>query len=202
MFPVEGCPNILFLCRLLNTFLLYLVPIKFRPSATKPNIVAPPPPRQPRRMDAKELQRIFEMFDKNGDGKITKSELSDSLDRMGIYVDEQELDLMIARFDKDCDGCVDIDEFEALYRYIMEDEEREGEDDDIQEAFNVFDQNRDGFITAEELRVVLAAMGLKQGGTTEDCRKMITTVDLDGDGKVDFFEFKQMMKGGLTGLCT
>ncbi|CDY28045.1 BnaC05g44470D [Brassica napus] len=70
------------------------------------------------------------------------------------------------------------------------------EEEDIIEAFNVFDQNRDGFITVEELRSVLSSLGLKQGRTLEDCKRMISKVDVDGDGMVNFKEFKQMMKGG------
>ena len=42
----------------------------------------------------------------------------------------------------------------------------------------MFDQNGDGFITVE------------------DCKKMIMKVDVDGDGMVNYKEFKQMMKGG------
>jgi calcium-binding protein CML len=74
--------------------------------------------------------------------------------------------------------------------------DKHDEEEDMREAFNVFDQNGDGFITVEELRSVLSSLGLKQGRTTEDCRKMISKVDADGDGRVDFTEFKQMMRGG------
>ncbi|KAK8480878.1 hypothetical protein V6N11_051368 [Hibiscus sabdariffa] len=35
-----------------------------------------------------------------------------------------------------------------------------------------------------------------QGRAIEDCKKMIAIVDADGDGRVNFMEFKQMMKGG------
>ncbi|KAJ6941403.1 hypothetical protein NC651_007245 [Populus alba x Populus x berolinensis] len=66
----------------------------------------------------------------------------------------------------------------------------------MREAFNVFDQNGDGFITVEELKSVLSSLGLKQGRTLEDCKRMIKKVDVDGDGMVNFREFKQMMKGG------
>ncbi|RZS19529.1 hypothetical protein BHM03_00051929, partial [Ensete ventricosum] len=56
--------------------------------------------------------------------------------------------------------------------------------------------NGDGYISVEELRSVLLSLGLKQGRTAEDCRIMINKVDVDGDGRVDFKEFKQMMKAG------
>jgi calcium-binding protein CML len=144
-------------------------------------------------MDAAELRRVFQMFDKNGDGRITKKELNDSLENMGIFIPDPELSQMIEKIDVNGDGCVDIDEFGALYQSIMEEKD---EEEDMKEAFNVFDQNGDGFITVEELRSVLASLGLKQGRTVEDCKRMILKVDVDGDGMVNFNEFKQMMRGG------
>nr|KYP58445.1 Calmodulin-like protein 7 [Cajanus cajan] len=133
------------------------------------------------------------MFDRNGDGRITKKELSDSLENLGIFIPDKELSLMIEKIDVNGDGCVDIDEFGELYQTIMDERD---EEEDMREAFNVFDQNGDGFITVDELRTVLSSLGLKQGRTVEDCKNMIMKVDVDGDGMVDFKEFKHMMKGG------
>lgn len=133
------------------------------------------------------------MFDQNSDGRITKKELGDSLHKLGIYISEEELSAMIEKIDVNEDGCVDIEEFGALYETIMDEK---NEEDDIREAFKVFDQNGDGYITVEELRSVLNSLGLKQGRTAEDCKRMISKVDKDGDGMVDFKEFKQMMCGG------
>ncbi|CAI0559679.1 unnamed protein product [Linum tenue] len=149
-------------------------------------------------MDATELKRVFQMFDRNGDGKITRKELSDSLQNLGIYIPEGDLTQMIEKIDVNGDGFVDMDEFGELYQTIMDERD---EEEDMREAFNVFDQNGDGFITVDELRSVLASLGLKQGRTVEDCRKMIMKVDVDGDGMVNFKEFKQMMKGGETSFA-
>ncbi|XP_077227626.1 calmodulin-like protein 3 [Tasmannia lanceolata] len=151
------------------------------------------PPLVCTQMDPVELRRVFQMFDRNGDGRITKRELSDSLENLGIYIPDKELILMIEKIDVNGDGCVDIDEFGALYETIMDEKD---EEEDIREAFNVFDQNGDGFITVDELRSVLASLGLKQGRTIEDCKRMIKKVDVDGDGMVNLKEFKQMMRGG------
>lgn len=144
-------------------------------------------------MDSDELRRVFQMFDRNGDGRITKKELNDSLEKMGIFIPDGELSQMIDKIDVNGDGCVDIDEFGSLYQTIMDERD---EEEDMREAFNVFDQNGDGFITVDELRSVLASLGLKQGRTAEDCKQMIMKVDVDGDGMVNFMEFKQMMRGG------
>ncbi|GKC59852.1 calmodulin-like protein 3 [Tanacetum coccineum] len=151
-------------------------------------------------MDPAELRRVFQMFDRNGDGKITKQELAKSLENLGIYIPDDDLAQMIEKIDVNKDGFVDMEEFGELYQTILGERD---EEEDMREAFNVFDQNRDGFITVEELRSVLSSLGLRQGRSIEECRLMIKKVDEDGDGMVNYKEFKQMMKaGGFAGLET
>ncbi|KAJ8755492.1 hypothetical protein K2173_019290 [Erythroxylum novogranatense] len=175
---------------------------------TSPSPSPSPPPstvsssdssfKSTKRMDPVELKRLFQAFDRNGDGRITKEELNHSLGNLGIFIPDMELTQMIEKIDVNGDGCVDVDEFRELYQQLMDVQDA---DDDMMEAFNVFDQNGDGYITVDELRTVLATLGLKQGRALdlEDCKTMIMRVDVDGDGMVNFREFKQMMKrGGLS----
>ncbi|CAN6459663.1 unnamed protein product [Victoria cruziana] len=68
------------------------------------------------------------------------------------------------------------------------------EDEELKEAFDVFDVNGDGFITVEELGSVLSSMGLKRRAGRTQLIEMIGSVDGDGDGRVSFAEFQQMMK--------
>uniref|UniRef100_A0A0D9W6M1 EF-hand domain-containing protein n=1 Tax=Leersia perrieri TaxID=77586 RepID=A0A0D9W6M1_9ORYZ len=178
------------------------------PPTTKMATPSPAGISKKKAADAAELARVFEMFDRNGDGRITREELEDSLGKLGIPVPADELAAMIARIDANGDGCVDVDEFGELYRSIMagdsndgagvaaEEGNGDGDDGDMREAFRVFDANGDGYITVDELGAVLASLGLKQGRTAEECRRMIGKVDRDGDGRVDFHEFLQMMRGG------
>ncbi|XP_059302609.1 calmodulin-like protein 3 [Lycium ferocissimum] len=189
--------RVLFIYNLFNTFLLSLIPKKLTSFLKHPHALSPArqhhSPVTIKRMDTNELKRIFQIFDRNNDGRITKKELNDSLENMGIFIPDPELTQMIVNIDVNGDGCVDIDEFGSLYQTIMDERD---EEDDMREAFNVFDQNGDGFISVDELKSVLASLGLKQGRTVEDCKQMIKKVDIDGDGMVNFAEFKQMMRGG------
>ncbi|CAL5016182.1 unnamed protein product [Urochloa decumbens] len=181
-------------------------------SPPSPKKMSSPPEQQQqqqqngdKKADSAELARVFELFDKDGDGRITREELEDSLGKLGMPVAGDELASMIARIDANGDGCVDVEEFGELYRAIMagnaeEEKEEEAADEDMREAFRVFDANGDGYITVDELGAVLASLGLKQGRTAEECRRMIGRVDRDGDGRVDFHEFRQMMRAG--GLAT
>ncbi|XP_047069443.1 probable calcium-binding protein CML22 [Lolium rigidum] len=168
--------------------------------AASPSKMSPSGQTQ-KQADGAELARVFELFDRNGDGRITREELEDSLGKLGMAVPGDELAAMIARIDADGDGCVDAEEFAELYRAITstgseEAPAAEEDEEDMREAFRVFDANGDGYITVDELSVVLSSLGLKQGRTAEECRRMIGQVDRDGDGRVDFHEFRQMMRGG------
>ncbi|KVH94180.1 calmodulin-like protein 3 isoform X1 [Cynara cardunculus var. scolymus] len=165
-------------------------------------------------MDLSEIHHLFQMFDHNGDGKITTQELTMSLENLGINIPEDDLGHMIDHIDTNGDGSVNMEEFRGLYETIMEewDEEEEiqqvfyvfheaimqerDEEEDIREAFNVFDKNGDGFISVDELTSVLSSLGLRQGRTIDECWLMIKMVDEDGDGVVDFGEFRKMMRGG------
>ncbi|KAJ6370458.1 hypothetical protein OIU76_028690 [Salix suchowensis] len=76
-----------------------LFPPLFRPQEAQvppPHFLVPPPPNQ------------------NGDGKITKKELNDSLENLGIFIHDKELTQMIETIDANGDGFVDIDEFGEL----------------------------------------------------------------------------------------
>ena len=75
---------------------------------------------------------------------------------------------------------------------LFEDEEPSLEE--LKEAFDVFDESRDGFIDSKELQRVLRLLGLKQRTEIEDCERMIRTVDQNRDGRVDFNEFVKFME--------
>ncbi|KAK4833553.1 hypothetical protein QYF36_007133 [Acer negundo] len=66
--------------------------------------------------------------------------------------------------------------------------------EEVKEAFDVFDSNKDGFIDAMELQRVLQTLGLKQGFQLGNCTKMIKRFDENGDGRIDFNEFVKFME--------
>ncbi|XWS27043.1 hypothetical protein CRYUN_Cryun26dG0082200 [Craigia yunnanensis] len=169
------------------------------------------------RSDSKkvELKRVFATFDKNGDGFITKQELRESLKNIRLFMTEKEVEEMVVKVDANGDGLIDFDEFCILCQAMDgHDEEgvRRGEDGngvvgegdgegELKEAFDVFDKDKDGLISVEELGSVLCSLGLKEGNKMEDCKAMIRKVDMNGDGMVNFDEFKRMMKsGGLVSI--
>eukprot|EP01054_Gregarina_sp_Poly1_P010855 Gregarina_sp_Poly_1__10854@NODE_842_length_6017_cov_94_978151_g609_i0_p4_GENE_NODE_842_length_6017_cov_94_978151_g609_i0NODE_842_length_6017_cov_94_978151_g609_i0_p4_ORF_typecomplete_len156_score43_77EFhand_7/PF13499_6/1_1e22EFhand_7/PF13499_6/8_9e12EFhand_6/PF13405_6/2_2e11EFhand_6/PF13405_6/0_0015EFhand_6/PF13405_6/3_4e10EFhand_1/PF00036_32/5_6e09EFhand_1/PF00036_32/1_6e08EFhand_1/PF00036_32/1_8e08EFhand_1/PF00036_32/1_2e03EFhand_8/PF13833_6/6_8e05EFhand_8/PF13833_6/1e15EFhand_8/PF13833_6/0_00 len=62
---------------------------------------------------------------------------------------------------------------------------------DFKEAFNLFDKDGDGMITAEELGIVMKNLG--QNPTDSELQDMLNEVDADGNGTIDFPEFLSVM---------
>lgn len=73
-------------------------------------------------------------------------------------------------------------------------EEKEPSLEEVNEAFCVFDVNRDGFIDADELQRVLRGLGFGEGKDVEDSKTMIRSFDENGDGRIDFREFVKLME--------
>ncbi|GMN54199.1 hypothetical protein TIFTF001_023338 [Ficus carica] len=65
--------------------------------------------------------------------------------------------------------------------------------EEVREAFEVFDENKDGFIDAGEVQKVLRALGSMEA-SVKDCKAMIKAFDKDGDEKIDFKEFVKIME--------
>ncbi|KAK9188953.1 hypothetical protein WN944_020358 [Citrus x changshan-huyou] len=76
-------------------------------------------------------------------------------------------------------------------------EEKEPSLEEVKDAFDVFDENKDGFIDALELQRVLCILGMKEGFQLENCKKMIKTFDENGDGSIDFKEFVKFMESSF-----
>ena len=79
------------------------------------------------------------------------------------------------------DGTIDFQEFLGMMAKKMKDTDSE---DEMKEAFKVFDRDNTGLISASNLRVVMTNLGEKM--TDEEIEEMIREADMDGDGFVNF----------------
>ena len=95
------------------------------------------------------------------------------------------------KFDVDGNGEIDFPEFLQL----MERNPNVGEIDELLEAFRVFDKDNSGSISASEISAVMVALG-DRNVSEADIQLMVKSVDTDGNGSIDFEEFKKMMLDG------
>ncbi|XP_009329299.1 PREDICTED: calmodulin, striated muscle [Pygoscelis adeliae] len=151
---------------------------------------SPQPSRKPRpdHEQIAEFKEAFSLFDRDGDGCITTKELGTVMRSLGQNPTEAELQDMVGEVDADGSGTIDFPEFLSLMARKMRDTDSEEE---IREAFRVFDKDGNGYISAAELRHVMTNLGEKL--TDEEVDEMIKEADCNNDGQVNYEEFVRMM---------
>jgi len=135
-----------------------------------------------------EFREAFQLFDKDGNGYISTKELGMVMRSLGQNPTETELQDMINEVDVDGSGTVDFPEFLNMMAKKMENTDSEEE---IREAFRVFDRENNGYIKSAELRFVL--MNIGEQLTSEEIDELIQEADLDEDGTINYEEFAAMM---------
>jgi len=88
------------------------------------------------------------------------------------------------------DDTIDFPEFLSLMSRKMKDTDTEEE---LTEAFKVFDRDGNGFISPAELRHIMTNLGEKL--TDEEIDEMICEADADVSGQINYEEFVKMMMG-------
>jgi len=99
--------------------------------------------------DEKEkLGQMFKQFDKNGDGKLDRAEIRDGYDKYhGKVIGDEDLDKIFSQIDIDNSGYIDYTEFVASAMKLQE----LMTDVNLKRAFDMFDQDRSGTISAKEI---------------------------------------------------
>ncbi|XP_023333074.1 neo-calmodulin [Eurytemora carolleeae] len=135
-----------------------------------------------------EFKEIFSFFDRDGGGDITSAELGQVMRTFGWNPTELEVQELISEVDQDGNGVISFNEFLWLMTREVHDADVEEE---IREAFRVFDKEGNGFITVADLTAVMENLGEKL--TKEETMELINEADLDGDGHVNYDEFVAML---------
>eukprot|EP01052_Picozoa_sp_SAG31_P000528 SAG31_NODE_15_length_37942_cov_32.078297_33_plen_157_part_00 len=100
---------------------------------------------------------------------------------------------MFAELDVDNDGSVSIQEFGVLIGPLKQKIDKlEVTDDELKDAFNAFDRNKDGSLDARELTCVLREFGVDL--SLQTLETVMNEVDENNDGTVDQDEFARMIR--------
>ena len=139
-----------------------------------------------------ELKKIFFAFDKNGDGKISKEEfvtgLSNNNDNLNsLLKDDDNIQGLLNNMDQDNNGYIGFEEF--LIASINK--EKILTEKNLKMAFNVFDRDKSGGISQNELKFILGEYNVN--AKEHLWKKMIQQIDLNQDGQISYEEFHKMM---------
>ncbi|KAG9154649.1 hypothetical protein Leryth_021146 [Lithospermum erythrorhizon] len=136
-----------------------------------------------------ELQEIFQSFDRNNDGGLTRLELDSLLRSLGLKPSLDQLETLIHKADTNNNGLIEFREFVALIAPELLIAKPAYTNEQLEQLFKVFDGDGDGFITAAELVHSMAKLG--HALTEEEVGGMIEEADNDGDGMINFQEFSE-----------
>ncbi|EEY64032.1 calmodulin-like protein [Phytophthora infestans T30-4] len=138
-----------------------------------------------------EFREIFNLVDRDRGGSITKVELGELMDTLGIDTSPEEIDLMINEIDQDSNGEIDFDEFVAVMSrkvnatYTAE---------QVKNAFKAFEGNASapGFIKADKLLIALTTYGADRI-SSEQAQELISQLEPDQHGNINYIEYVNMM---------
>ncbi|XP_021821488.1 calcium-dependent protein kinase 2-like [Prunus avium] len=139
--------------------------------------------------EIKGLKAMFTNMDTDKSGTITYEELKTGLARIGSRLSEAEVRQLMDAADVDGNGSIDYIEFisATMHRQRLE------RDEHLYKAFQYFDKDSSGYITRDELE---AAMKEHAMGDENTIREIISEVDADNDGRINYSEFCAMMRSG------
>ncbi|CAL9105555.1 unnamed protein product [Musa textilis] len=129
-----------------------------------------------------EMKQVFSKIS-NDKERIEFKDLRQLLHKMNVRDADREAKQMMQAADFNNDGSLDFDEFTRVTKDVSI--------RDLKDAFGMFDEDRDGRISAEEIKRMMEKLG--ESCSLEDCARMVKNVDKNGDGLVDMEEFMAMM---------
>ena len=98
------------------------------------------------------MERVFQKFDVNSDGRISREELAALFESVGQAATDDEVGRMMEEAD---DGYISLAEFAA----IKVAPDAAVAEEDLRHAFSAFDADNDGVISPAELSRVLRGLG-------------------------------------------
>ncbi|KAI5576663.1 hypothetical protein BDE02_09G059900 [Populus trichocarpa] len=135
------------------------------------------------------LKEMFKGMDTDNSGTITLEELKQGLAKQGTKLSEYEVKQLMEAADADGNGTIDYDEFITATMHMN----RMDREEHLYTAFQHFDKDNSGYITTEELEQALREFGMHDG---RDIKEIISEVDADNDGRINYDEFVAMMRKG------
>ncbi|GLH12241.1 Calcium-binding protein E63-1, partial [Gryllus bimaculatus] len=131
------------------------------------------------------LRRAFSMFDSGKAGRIEKEKVRTILNTLGLMIDDLELEALLEQEDKEENGRLNFDSFCRVAIHFL-DEDDESLQRELKDAFRLYDKEGNGYIPTSSLREILAALDDQLSADQLD--EMISEIDTDGSGTVDFEE--------------
>jgi len=140
-----------------------------------------------------DVRAAFKRFDRNGDGALSKDELSSAMKSSGDSYSDIEVDAIFSLGDVDGDGEITLEEFITLMSpsssSIVQKLRKSFKNlNDVKAAFKKIDTNKDGLLSKQEVLQSSGNMFDK-----EEVDSIFALGDVNGDGEIDMGEFISLL---------
>ncbi|KAJ8656672.1 hypothetical protein O0I10_007751 [Lichtheimia ornata] len=139
------------------------------------------------------LKHAFHMLDIKNQGIIPMDTFITVLNYLNMQHADRVAQTITATFD-----IIDFEAFATTMVHLMLDDVDDNHhllhhhpDNDLLACFKAFDQNGDNLISRDELQHVMTSLGERL--SPYDITAMMTEADTNGDGFIDFEEFKRLL---------
>lgn len=140
-----------------------------------------------------EIKEAFDIFDSDKSGSIDRHELRVAMRAMGFEVSKQEIMEIMDAKDPEGTGAIKFTDFQDVVGERMA---KRDPIEEIKKAFQLFDSDHSGRISAKNLRQVARELG--ENMTDEELQAMIDEFDTDHDGQISEAEFLAIMEPSST----
>ncbi|KAH7644160.1 calcium-binding protein e63-1-like [Dermatophagoides farinae] len=139
-----------------------------------------------KKIDDGQLKCAFAMFDTNHDGKLNSDEMKHMMTSIGVAVSDRMLQKIFKEASKSGDQLINEQDFLHWFSRFKTPKDDDAEAD-LKAAFLVFDKDKNGYITRDELKSAMLMMD--ESITERDLDELLKTTDHDRDGKINYEEF-------------
>mmetsp|Transcript_3328 Transcript_3328/g.5176 ORF Transcript_3328/g.5176 Transcript_3328/m.5176 type:complete len:152 (+) Transcript_3328:77-532(+) len=138
--------------------------------------------------EIEDYKEAFDNFDKDRNGEIDQVELGIVMRSLGYSPTDKQLKDMMLQVDTDGNGVISFNEFVDMMRKCELSTDFEQE---IREAFEFFDKDKNKTISPDELASIMRGLGANL--SEQEIDLLVKEADKNGDGSIDVQEFIDLM---------
>merc|ERR1712137_13767 len=133
------------------------------------------------------------LLDSDNDGRVTSLDVQSMLRRLGVHLPDSIVHNLVRQASRSGNALMNESEFCELIGRIQSlqcpttSSDADETQKDLLSAFKVFDRDRNGYISREELKTAMDMIG--ESVTERGLNVLIATADVDKDGRINYEEF-------------
>ena len=134
-------------------------------------------------------KEAFQIFDKHSEGYISTKELGSILSSLGFNISDEDLNEIINIYDNDENN--NLIDFISFLEIISKKKNNIYKEEDLIDAFRIFDKEGNGKISSKELRYVIMSSG--EDFNENYIKELINESSVDHDEYIDYHKFIKLL---------